>query len=60
MLFKESETSIMEYMTTKQAAERWGISDRRVCLLCAAGRIDGTIREGRKFLISPLKYNTNW
>ena len=28
----------MEFLTTKQAAELWGISPRRVALLCAQGR----------------------
>jgi excisionase family DNA binding protein len=41
----------MDYITVKQAAERWGISDRRVRLLCAEGRIDGIIRKGRRYLI---------
>lgn len=38
-------------MTVKQASERWGISDRRVRLLCAGGRIEGIIRKGRTYLI---------
>ncbi len=35
------------YITVNQAAEKWGISDRRVRILCAEGKIPGTIREGR-------------
>ena len=31
----------MEFLTTKQAAELWGISPRRVALLCAQGRSSG-------------------
>ena len=31
----------MKYMTVTEAAQRWGISDRRVRLLCSEGRIDG-------------------
>ena len=27
------------YMTVKQAAEKWGISDRRVRILCSEGKI---------------------
>lgn len=34
-----------------QAAERWGISDRRVRILCQQGKIDGVIRKGRSYLI---------
>lgn len=41
----------MQYMTVKQASEQWGISDRRIRLLCAEGRIEGVVREGRSYLI---------
>jgi excisionase family DNA binding protein len=41
----------MDYMTVKQVAEQWDISDRRVRLLCAEGKIDGVIRKGRSYLI---------
>ncbi len=34
------------YMSTKQAALQWGISERRVRILCSEGRIDGVIRSG--------------
>ncbi len=34
------------YMNTKQAAIQWGISERRVRILCTEGRIDGVIRNG--------------
>ncbi len=27
------------YMTVKQAAEKWGITDRRVRILCSEGEI---------------------
>lgn len=39
------------YMTVKQAAEKWGISDRRVRILCSEGKIPGVIREGRSWKI---------
>ena len=35
------------FMTVKQAAEKWGLSDRRVRILCAKGRIHGEFQEGR-------------
>jgi len=41
----------MEYMTTEQAAEKWGISDRRARLLCGRARIDGAHKEGRSYLV---------
>ena len=39
------------YMTVKQAAKKWGISDRRIRSLCAEGKISGVTREGRSWLI---------
>ena len=44
---------MMEFMTTKQAAERWGISQRRVSILCEQGRIAGVTRAGITWLIPP-------
>lgn len=41
----------MEYITVKQAAGRWGISDRRVRFLCADGRIDGVVEIQGAYLI---------
>jgi hypothetical protein len=32
---------MFEYMTAKEAAEKWGISQRRVQVLCVEGRIAG-------------------
>lgn len=39
------------YMSAKQAAEKWKISDRRVRILCSEGKIPGVIREGRRWKI---------
>lgn len=39
------------YMTVKQAAKKWGISDRRVRTLCVEGKISGVTRDGRSWLI---------
>lgn len=39
------------YMSVKQAAEKWGISDRRVRILCSEGKIPGVIRVGRSWKI---------
>jgi excisionase family DNA binding protein len=41
----------MEYISVKQASEQWGISDRRIRMLCAEGRIEGVARQGRSYLI---------
>lgn len=39
------------FMTVKQAAEKWGISDRRIRVLCAEGKIHGAYQEGRGWKI---------
>ena len=39
------------FMTVKQAAEKWEISDRRVRTLCAEGKITGAYQEGRGWKI---------
>lgn len=41
----------MKYMTVLEAAQKWGVSDRRVRFLCAQGRIRGIIQQGRRYLI---------
>lgn len=38
-------------ITTKQAAEKWGISARRVRALCINGQIDGAFQNGKIWLI---------
>lgn len=37
----------MEFISVKEAAERWGISERRVRALCESGRIEGVTRCGQ-------------
>lgn len=41
----------MEYLTTEEAAEKWGISRRRVTVYLDEGRIKGVIRKGNIWLI---------
>ena len=41
----------MEYKSVAQMDEQWGISDRRVRILCQQSKIDGVIRKGRAWLI---------
>ena len=43
----------MNYITAKQAAEQWGISDRRVRVLCAEGKITGAVKDGKSYKIPP-------
>ena len=39
------------FMSVKQAAEKWGISDRRIRVLCSQGKISGAYQEGRGWRI---------
>ncbi|MBR5318354.1 MAG: Fic family protein [Peptococcaceae bacterium] len=39
------------FMTVKQASEKWGISDRRIRVLCSEGKIPGAYQEGRGWKI---------
>ncbi|MBR2071117.1 MAG: Fic family protein [Phascolarctobacterium sp.] len=39
------------FITVKQASEKWGISDRRIRVLCAEGKISGAYQEGRSWKI---------
>ncbi len=39
------------FMSTKRAAEKWGISDRRIRVLCSEGKIPGAFQEGRGWKI---------
>ena len=41
----------MDFITAKQAAEKWGVTDRQVRILCAAGKITDAKRAGRSWLI---------
>lgn len=34
----------MEYLSIKQTSEKWGISIRRIQVLCSEGRIPGAIK----------------
>jgi hypothetical protein len=36
----------MEYIKAAKAAEKWGISPRRVRMLCAEGKVEGAIQKG--------------
>lgn len=41
----------MEYMSCPEAAEKWGISERRVQILCSQNRIPGVSKLGYMCLI---------
>lgn len=41
----------MNYITVKEAAEKWGVSARRVQILCSQERIPGVVRFGNRLMI---------
>ena len=34
----------MDYMTLKEASEKWGVTPRQINYLCAGGRIPGAVK----------------
>ncbi len=40
-----------KFMTTKEASEKWGISTRRINVLCKEGRISGAYKEEKQWWI---------
>ena len=41
----------MDYMTLKEAAEKWGVTPRRVNYYCAGGRTPGAVKMAGVWLI---------
>ena len=41
----------MNFLTTTEMAKVWGISSRRIALLCSQGRVDGATMKGKTWLI---------
>lgn len=41
----------MDYMTAQEAANLWGITRRRVQILCVDGRINGAFKKANLWLI---------
>lgn len=41
----------MEYLTVKEAGEKWGLGIRIVTLYCVEGRIVGAVKKGNLWLI---------
>jgi len=50
-----------DYISVREAAEKWEISERRIQKLCEETRIDGVVRFGRSWAIpkSSLKPSDN-
>lgn len=41
----------MEFLSIQQTAEKWGISGRRIQVLCSEGRIPGAMKVGSYWVI---------
>lgn len=41
----------MDYMTLKEASEKWGVSARQINYYCSAGRISGAVKMATIWLI---------
>ena len=41
----------MDYMTIKETASKWGLSERRIQEMCVQGRIPGIMRFGHGWAI---------
>lgn len=41
----------MDYMTLKEASEKWGVTPRRINYYCSAGRIPGAVKMAKVWLI---------
>jgi len=44
-------SDFVEYMTTKEAADKWGIKIRRVQTLCENGQVENASRLGQIWVI---------
>jgi len=42
---------ILEYMTTKEAADKWGVKIRQVQLLCEKGQVENAKRLGNMWIM---------
>lgn len=49
----------MNYLTVKEAGEKWGITGRMVTYYCESGRIEGALKKGNLWLIPSDKEKPN-
>lgn len=49
----------MNYMTLKEASEKWGVTPRRVNYYCAGGRIPGAVKMAGVWLV-PKDAENRW
>ena len=51
ILIDRNRRSKMEYLTTIEMSQKWGITSRRIAVLCEQGRIVGVVKKGKTWLI---------
>ena len=51
IVFRRYTNPMNDYVSTKEIADRWGITTRRVGKLCVTGRIPGAIKVGPVWVI---------
>ena len=49
----------LEYIKVSEAAQKWGLSPRRVRVLCAENRIGGVIQKGKLYMLRELAKREN-
>lgn len=42
---------MLDFMSVQDAAKKWGITERRIQVLCGENRIDGVVRFGHAWAI---------
>ena len=42
---------MINYLTVKEAGEKWGVTGRMVTIYCNAGKIDGAQKKGNLWLV---------
>ena len=50
----------MKYLSVPQTAERWGISSRRIQILCNEERIPGAVKIGNRWAIPDDLPSEDW
>lgn len=41
----------MDFLTTAELSKIWGISSRRISLLCSEGKVEGAEKKGKTWLV---------
>lgn len=44
-------SDLIDFLTVKEAGEKWNVSGRMVTIYCKEGRIEGAIKKGNLWLV---------